>query len=197
MKIQSIVASACVAALSFTATSALAQARPAQPAQQQQQAPQITHGAAVSGVCTIDPQASIMATNAVQAVERKINSEFAAEGQKLQQELAPYQNNPQSTPEALRKRVQDLQNKMAARRNNLQPAERQAQEQIANQISPTIAEVYQQRRCSVLIDRNVLVIGNPSMDITQAVVDRLNQKVPAPALAAAAPAAPAATAQRR
>lgn len=197
MKIQSIVASACVAALSFTATSALAQARPAQPAQQQQQAPQITHGAAVSGVCTIDPQASVLATNAVQAVERKINSEFAAEGQKLQQELAPYQANPQSTPEALRKRVQDLQNKIAARRNNLQPAERQAQEQIANQISPTIAEVYQQRRCSVLIDRNVLVIGNPSMDITQAVVDRLNQKVPAPALAAAAPAAPAATAQRR
>ncbi|HEX2559246.1 OmpH family outer membrane protein [Phenylobacterium sp.] len=197
MKIQSIVASACVAALSFTATSALAQARPAQPAQQQQQAPQITHGAALSGVCTIDPQASVLATNAVQAVERKINSEFAAEGQKLQQELAPYQNNPQSTPEALRKRVQDLQTKMSARRNNLQPAERQAQEQIANQISPTIAEVYQQRRCSVLIDRNVLVIGNPSMDITQAVVDRLNQKVPAPALAAAAPAAPAATAQRR
>jgi Skp family chaperone for outer membrane proteins len=193
MKIQSIVASACAAALSFTATSALAQAQPAQPAQQQQ--PQITHGAAVSGVCTIDPQASVLATNAVQAVERKINSEFAAEGQKLQQELAPYQNNPQGTPEALRKRVQDLQTKMAARRNNLQPAERQAQERIANEISPTIAEVYQQRRCSVLIDRNVLVIGNPSMDITQAVVDRLNQKVPAPALAAA-PAAGAA-AQRR
>ena len=191
MKIQSIVASACIAALSVTATSALAQAQPAP--QQQQQQPQITHGAAVSGVCTIDPQASVLATNAVQAVERKINGEFAAEGQKLQQELAPYQNNPQSTPEALRKRVQDLQTRMAARRNNLQPAEKQAQERIAAEITPTIAEVYQQRRCSLLIDSNVLVIPNPAMDITRAVVDRLNQKVPAPAVAAA----PAATAPQR
>lgn len=195
MKIQSIVASACIAALSFTATSALAQAQPAQP---QQQAPQITHGAAVAGVCTIDPQASILATNAVQAVERKINSEFAAESQKLQQELQPYQANPQSTPEALRKRVTDLQNRIAARRNNLQPAERQSQERIAAEITPTITEVYQQRRCSLLIDSNVLVIPNPAMDITRAVVDRLNQKVPAPAQAAAAPAASQpATAQRR
>lgn len=198
MKIQSIVASACIAALSFTATSALAQAQQAQPAQQQQQqrAPQITHGPAVSGVCTIDPQASVLATNAVQAVERKINSEFSAEGQKLQQELAPYQANPQSTPEALRKRVQDLQTRMANRRNNLQPAERQAQDRIAAEITPTIAEVYQQRRCSLLIDSNVLVIPNPAMDITRAVVDRLNQKVPAPAAAAAAPAA-APAGQRR
>jgi outer membrane protein len=186
MKIQSIVASACIAALGFTATSALAQAQPAQQ-QQQQRAPQITHGAAVAGVCTIDPQASVMATNAVQAVERKINTEFAAEGQKLQQELQPYANNPQSTPEALRKRVQDLQTRMSNRRNNLQPAERQAQERIAAEVTPTIAEIYQQRRCSLLIDSNVLVIPNPAMDITRAVVDRLNQKVPAPA-ATAAPA---------
>ncbi|MDX9996777.1 MAG: OmpH family outer membrane protein [Phenylobacterium sp.] len=187
MKIQSIVASACIAALGFTATSALAQA---QPQQQQQQAPQITHGPAVAGICTIDPQASILATNAVQAVERKINSEFAAEGQKLQQELQPYANNPQSTPEALRKKVQDLQTRIANRRNNLQPAERQAQERIAAEVTPTITEIYQQRRCSLLIDSGVLVIPNPAMDITRAVVDRLNQKVPAPA---GAPAAPAAT----
>lgn len=192
MKIQSIVASACIAALGFTATSALAQAQPTP----QQQAPQITHGAAVPGLCTIDPQASVLATNAVQAVERKINSEFAAEGQKLQQELQPYANNPQSTPEALRKRVQDLQTRMSNRRNNLQPAERQAQERIAAEVTPTITEIYQQRRCSLLIDSNVLVIPNPTMDITRAVVDRLNQKVPAPA-AAAAPAAAPAAAQRR
>lgn len=195
MKIQSIVASACFAALSFTATSALAQAQPAQP--QRQQAPQISHGAPVAGLCTIDPQASVLATNAVQAVERKINSEFAAEGQKLQQELQPYQANPQSTPEALRKRVQDLQTRMSARRNNLQPAERQAQDRIASEITPTITEIYQQRRCSVLVDRNVLVLGNPTMDITQAVVERLNQKVPAPAASAAAPAPAPAAAQRR
>ncbi|TAK34499.1 MAG: OmpH family outer membrane protein, partial [Lysobacteraceae bacterium] len=105
--------------------------------------------------------------------------------------------NPQSTPEALRKRVQDLQTRMSARRNNLQPAERQAQDRIASEITPTITEIYQQRRCSVLVDRNVLVLGNPTMDITQAVVERLNQKVPAPAASAAAPAPAPAAAQRR
>jgi Skp family chaperone for outer membrane proteins len=198
MTLKILVAGVCAAALCATATSALAQARPATPApaagqaarpaaaaQPQQARPQITHGAAIGGVCTIDPQLSVLATNAVQAVEKKINAEFSAEGQKLQQELQPYMANPSSAPEALRKRVQDYQTKIANRRNNLQPAERQAQERIAQEVQPTIAEIYQQRRCSVLIDRNVLVLGNPAMDITQSVVDRLNQKVPAPALAAA------------
>lgn len=206
MTLKTLVAGVCAAALCATATSALAQARPTTPAapaagqpaaaaqQARPQAPPITHGAAIGGVCTIDPQLSVLATNAVQAVERKINAEFSAEGQKLQQELQPYMSNPSSAPDALKKRVQDYQSRIANRRNNLQPAERQAQDRIAQEVQPTIAEIYQSRRCSVLIDRNVLVLGNPAMDITQSVVDRLNQKVPAPALAAA-PAQPS-TARR-
>lgn len=197
MTLKTLVATACVATLSMTSTAALAQARPAAPAPAQPAArpaqPAINHGPAVGGVCIINQRASIEATNAVQAIESKINAEFSTEGQRLQQELAAYEGKPVTqVPEALRKRYEEFNTRLNNRRANLQPPERQAQERIAAEALPTIAEVYQQRRCSVLLDSAVVVTGNPAMDITRAVIDRLNQKVPAPALAAApAPAAPA------
>ncbi|MET0295271.1 MAG: OmpH family outer membrane protein [Phenylobacterium sp.] len=186
MKFQKIFAGACVAALCVSATSAFAQAAaPAAPSK-------VTHGPALSGVCLINQGAAVEATNAMQGISRKIAGEFQTEGQQLQTELAAYNGKPVAQlPETLRKRADDFQNRLRARQANLQPAERQTAERVYNEAGPTIAEVYQQRRCSVLIDSAAVIAGNPAMDITKAVIDRLNQKVPAPAVAASAPAAAA------
>jgi outer membrane protein len=194
MNIQTLLAGACVAAISVTSTSAFAQVKPAQPAAAASaaagaRAPQITYGAAIPGVCTLDQRAP-GATAAVQSVDVKIASEFQAEGQRLQQDLAPYDGKPAAdVPDALKKRVEDLNNRVAARRTTgLLPAERQLQDRVEAAFAPTVVEVFQTRRCSLLIDRQAVVISNPAMDITNAVIARINQKVPV--AGAAAPAAP-------
>jgi outer membrane protein len=71
-------------------------------------------------------------------------------------------------------------------------------------MEPLIRQAYQAKGCSMLINRNSIILGNPASDISQQVVtalngkitqfaferERLDQQAGAPA-AAARPAAPA------
>jgi hypothetical protein len=47
----------------------------------------------------------------------------------------------------------------------------------ARRLDPLIRQAYQAKTCSVLIDRATVVLGNPAMDITPAVVTALNAKI--------------------
>ena len=67
------------------------------------------------------------------------------------------------------------------------------------ELTPIVSQVYQQRQCSLLINRESVVLSNPSMDISQPVVTALNAKITQFTFdrerldqAAAAPATPAA-----
>jgi outer membrane protein len=80
-------------------------------------------------------------------------------------------------------------------------------------MEPLIRQAYQQKNCSVLLQRSAIVIANPAMDITPQVVAALNAKIttfafdrerldqalaaPAPTAAAPRPAATAATPPRK
>ena len=48
---------------------------------------------------------------------------------------------------------------------------------VGQEMEPLIRPVYQQRQCSVLLNRDAIVLGNPAMDITPAVVTALNAKI--------------------
>src|SRR5205085_7224714 len=97
----------------------------------------------------------------------------------------------------------------------LQATEQKALNRIGTEMDPLVRTAYQQKGCSLLVNRQAVVIGNPAMDITPAVVTALNAKITqfafdrerldqtataaAPAAAGPRPAAtaPAATAPRR
>jgi outer membrane protein len=44
-------------------------------------------------------------------------------------------------------------------------------------MEPLISQAYQQKNCSVLLQRTAVVIANPAMDITPQVVAALNAKI--------------------
>jgi outer membrane protein len=100
-----------------------------------------------------------------------------------------------------------LQRKAQQREREIQATEQKAYGRVGEEMEPLIRQAYQARACSMLINRNSVVLANPASDITPQVVTALNAKItqfafdrerldqnltPAPAAAAPRPAAPAA-----
>src|SRR5438128_2036576 len=48
---------------------------------------------------------------------------------------------------------------------------------VGDEMEPLIRTAYQNARCSVLLQRNSIVIANPAMDITPSVITALNAKI--------------------
>ena len=59
----------------------------------------------------------------------------------------------------------------------MQATQQQAVGRVLNEMKPLIAQAAQQKNCSILLDRSSVVMVNPAMDITPAVVTSLNTKL--------------------
>lgn len=171
------IAGAAVVGLACLAPVAMAQqaARPAAAAAPAA-APQMTHGAPVPGLCTFVGEDVILLTNVGRGVFQKIDGEFATERTALQTEGQQYQNS--TPPQAFQDKVRAFQQKVQQRQQNLKPDEQQALARVGAALEPTVREVYQQRKCSILLSRTVVMATSPSHDITPAVIASLNAKVP-------------------
>ena len=55
--------------------------------------------------------------------------------------------------------------------------EQKAIGRISAEIEPILKDVYTQRSCALLFDRNALFGANSSMDVTEAVIEKLNAKI--------------------
>jgi outer membrane protein len=78
---------------------------------------------------------------------------------------------------ALQVRANALQRKAQLRDREVSATEQKAVGRIGQEMSPLITQVYQQKNCSILFQRTAVVIANPAMDITPAVVTALNGKI--------------------
>ncbi|MCC7266491.1 MAG: OmpH family outer membrane protein [Caulobacteraceae bacterium] len=188
MKTTSYVAAATAALLVATqATSAFAQAAAAQPA-----APQVTHGPATPGVCILSVEGAIAQSTVgrnvdarmkqiVAAVQAELNAEQTTiqnEGKTLESQRATLdQNTLQTRANAWQTKVNNFQRKAAQRDREVQATQQKALSRIGTELDPVIRQVYQQRQCGMLLSRDALVIANPQMDITPAVVTALNAKI--------------------
>lgn len=188
MKIKSILVATCVAAASLaTASVALAQAAPAGPAQ-----PPITHGPAIPGVCVVSLEGAIGSST----VGKYVQTRLGQIGTQVQAELTAEQTAINTAAKALDaqkgtldqgsfdKQAADLQLRANAyqRKAQLRDREMQATQQkalgrVGQELDPVIRGAYQQSHCSLLLQRDALVIANPAMDITSAVVTGLNAKI--------------------
>jgi outer membrane protein len=186
MTLKSLVTATCVAALTLgVASQASAQAAPAV-------APTITHGAAIPGICTLSIEGAIGGSTVgkyvqtrVQQIATQVQSELKAEDTTLNTEAkaldAQRATLDQST---LEKRAADLQvranafqRKAQLRERELQATQQKAIGRVGTELEPVIRDVYQQRKCTLLFQRDALVIANPAMDLTSAVVAGLNAKI--------------------
>lgn len=189
MTFKTFAAGASAAALALTtASSALAQAPTAAPAAP----PPVTHGAPIAGLCVLSVEAAIgnstvgkYVSTRMQQIAQQVNAELTAEQTAIQNEdktltgqratLDP--NTFEQRAAALQVRANSLQRKAQQRDRELQATEQKAVGRIGQEMEPLIRQAYQAKACSILVNRNSVVIANPAMDLTPAVVTALNGKL--------------------
>lgn len=214
MTLKTLAAATCVAAVTLSSSAAFAQAaQPAAPA-----AAAVSHGPALPGVCVVSMEGVIGQSTVgkyvqtrLQQIVTQVQSELRTEETTLQNEAKALDGQraslDQSTFERrgadLQVRANAFQRKAQQRDREVQATQQKALARIGQEMEPVIRQVYQQRQCSLLLQRDAIVIANPAMDISPAVVTALNAKItqftfdrerldqPAPAAQAPAAAAPA------
>ncbi|MHB8530060.1 MAG: OmpH family outer membrane protein [Caulobacteraceae bacterium] len=180
-----------IAILGAGALFALA-AGPAALAQAAAPAPPISQGPAIPGLCVISVNQAIADSTVgryvnqrmqqiVAQVKAELNPEETAistEDRTLQAQratLAPAAL--QSRAQALQTRYVAFQQKAQLRQREVQATDQKALNRIAQELDPIARQIYQQRRCSVLLDKNAVMLSNPDMDVTAQAVTMLNGRI--------------------
>lgn len=187
MKIQTLIAAASVAAMSFaTGEAAYAQAAAA-PA-----APAITHGPALPGVCVLSVDGVIANSTVGKYVQTRLNqigtqaqSELSAEQTAITNDAKALDAKKATLDQgafdqqnaALQVRANAWNRKAQQRERELQATQQKAIGRIGQEMNPVVGAAYQQAKCSILIQRDAVMVVNPAMDITQQVITGLNAKI--------------------
>jgi len=183
-------------------------------------------GPALPGVCIMDSNRVIQTS----AVGRAVAARLQQLGQQVRAELQPQQTAIETEartldtqratlqPAQLQQRGGALQTRYATfqqlaeiRGRELQATEQVAIRRVGTEMQPVVNQVYGQRGCGLLLDRNSVIAANPAMDISDAVIQGLNARIQtftfererapaqgaAPAAGAARPATPPTTPPRR
>jgi Skp family chaperone for outer membrane proteins len=192
MTFKPLVTGVCAAAVALTAANgAFAQAAaPAAPAAAA--APAVTHGPAVPGVCIISYEGVLGVSTVgkyvdsrIQQIVAQVNAELNGEKTAIDNDAKALdarratldQNTLEQQASALQVRANALQRKAQLRDREVQATEQKAVGRIQQEMAQPITQVYQQRACSLLLQRTAVVIANPAMDITPQVVTALNAKI--------------------
>ena len=179
-------------ALALTgAAPAFAQAPAATPAAPAA-APAVTHGAPVPGLCIVSVENAIGASTVgkfvntrLQQLVAQVNAELNAEKTSVDNDAKALdgqratldQNTFEQRAAALQVRGNALQRKAQQRDQEIQATEQKAINRVGVEMEPLIRQAYQAKQCSILINRNSIILGNPASDITPAVVTALNAKI--------------------
>jgi outer membrane protein len=168
----------------------MAQSRAAAPAAAP--APAIAQGPVIPGVCTISVNEAIAQSTVGQFVRtrlqqlgQQVSAELTPEDQSISNDAKAYQakattldaTSRQSQGQALQARANAFQQKYELRQREMQATQEKALNRIAQELDPIAQQLYQQHRCSILINRNAVLIGNPDMDLTAAAVTQLNGRI--------------------
>ena len=176
---------ALAAAMIASIGSAATTAAPAAP-------PPLSQGAPIAGLCLLSVQEAISgstvgkyASTRMQQIVAQVKAELAPEdtgigtdSKALETARATLdQATFQSRAQALQARVEALRQKADLRQRELQATERKSFNRIAQELDPIARQLYQQHRCSVLLDKGSTMMTNPEMDITPQAVTALNAKI--------------------
>jgi Skp family chaperone for outer membrane proteins len=170
------------------ATSASAQTAPAAaPA-----APAVTHGPALPGVCIFSSQGAIGNSLVGKAVDarlktiiQQVNAELTAERTGLDNEAKALdakkatlaQDALEQQASALQVKANAWQRKGQLRQKEVEATEQKALARVYQELDTPIRQVYQAQKCSILFDRESVMLANPAMDITGAVVAALDARI--------------------
>ena len=179
-------AASSVVALAI-ATAASAQTAPAAPA-----APAVTHGPAIAGVCIFSSQRAVASSLVGKAVDarlktiiQQVNAELTTERTGLDNEAKALdakkgtlaQDALEQQAAALQVKANAWQRKGQLRQKEVEATEQKALARVYQELDTPIRQVYQSQKCSILLDRESVMLANPAMDITDAVVAALDARI--------------------
>ncbi len=121
----------------------------------------------------------------LQQIATQVQAELKAEETGIQNEAKTLdgqratldQNTPETRAAALQVKANAYQRKAQLREREMGATQQKALGRVGQELDPIIRQVYQQRQCSMLLNREAVVIANPAMDISQPVVTALNAKI--------------------
>ncbi|MFT3996464.1 MAG: OmpH family outer membrane protein [Asticcacaulis sp.] len=170
------------------ATAALAQ-QPAAPAAAPAQPPALKSGPPIAGLCLYSRDA-VMANAAVakataqrlDQISQQAEAELEPESQALEkesttlaaQEKTMAKDKFEPLAKAFVAKVKAYQDKAFIVGQELAGTERQANVLLAQAVQPAVQAVYEAKSCGLLVDRQAVLAANPAMDITGAVIDKLD-----------------------
>ncbi len=193
--------------LTFGSTTAVAQPKPAAPAP----APA---GKAPQAVIIFLDRSAVLRDSAagksmyvqVEALAKKLETDFSPENKKLQADVQALQGQAAVlSADARAQKVKEIEGRRVALQKKLQDRQAAIQQGLANSrtqvegaLGPILEKIMIERNANLLLDRGLVVLGSTQLDVTKIVVTRLNAALPkvtvtpvAPKAVAKPPAAPA------
>lgn len=149
-------------------------------------------GPVIPGVCMLSREAVLTnsavgkaATARLQQLVSEAQAEIANDRRPLDTELQAYQAEAAKlTPDQRRTREQALQTRLAPieakaqqRGREIEATRAKALQRVSAEAQPVIAQVYGTKKCGLLIDRNSVIGGNMTNDLTADVVRALDAKI--------------------
>jgi outer membrane protein len=140
----------------------------------------------------------------VEALAKKMETDFAPENKKLQADVQALQTQASVlTPEVRQQRVKELetrrqafQKKVQDRQAAIQTGLGNSRTQVEKSLAPILEKIMVERGANLLLDRGLVVLGATDLDVTATVIQRLNTTLPKVTVTPVAPKAvakPAAT----
>ena len=156
--------------------------------------PPLTLGAAIPGVCLFSEEGAVSRSSAGEAINKRmqqlaaqVQAELGPEQTGLDADIKTFKDKAASLPQdqqqqqgqALQQRVQDFDNKRGQRQTELETTLRKAIARVDSELEPIVRGVVSGRSCGILLKADTAIYAaNPQMDITPAVVEQLNTKLP-------------------
>ncbi|PHY21435.1 OmpH family outer membrane protein [Caulobacter sp. BP25] len=183
-------AASSVVALAI-ATSASAQTAPAAPAAAPA-APAVTHGPALTGVCIFSDKRAVgqsLVGKAVDArlrtIAQQVQAELSTERTTLENEAKALESKRATLAQdaqeqqgaALQVKANAWQRKAQLRQREVEATEQKALSRVYQEMDTPIRQVYQTQKCSLLLDRDSVMLANEAMDITPGVIAALDARI--------------------
>lgn len=149
-------------------------------------------GNAVPGLCMLSREVVFAQSKVGQAATKRLNqlasqarNELASERAPLNTDIQNFQvNAPKLSEEqrqqqggALQQRMQAFQGKAGELTERIRLTQAKAMERIGEQAQPLIAASYRSHHCGLLLNRDAVLGGNTSNDLTADVVKGLDAKI--------------------
>lgn len=161
-------------------------------AQAQTRAATTAQGPAIPGLCVFSPNQAIANSKVggyirsrLDQIVAQVKSELDPEENALNAEAKALDTQRPTLDQAtynqrggaLQARATTLNQKAALRQREIKATEDKALNRVAQELEPIAQTLYTQHRCSILVNKEAVMIANPEMDITPAAIAALDAKL--------------------